>query len=59
MNYEHFVGLFRAAPKNEAKSEPEFLVVIELTVDEQDCVAGGYLKACGGFSCCHGCPNHC
>jgi hypothetical protein len=56
MNYERFVELFRAEPETNADSEHD---IVELTLDEQQYVAGGYLKACGGFSCCHGCPTHC
>jgi hypothetical protein len=43
MNYELFVELFRAESKIDTDSEPEFL---ELTLDEQDYVAGGYFYKC-------------
>ena len=42
MNRELFVELFRAEPKIDTDSEPEFL---ELTLDEQDYVAGGTAAA--------------
>ena len=39
MDCELFVELFRTQPKIDTDSEAEFL---ELTLDEQDYVAGGY-----------------